>query len=55
MSPVLTAINDTALQPLSDELITQDEAIDLAIIPVKEFMLRQVDVASMNLFLEFEK
>lgn len=55
MSPVLTAINDTALQPLSDELITQDEAIDLAIIPVKEFMLRQVDVASMDLFLELSQ
>lgn len=55
MSPVITAINDTALQPLSDELITQDEAIDLAIIPVKEFMLRQVDTESMNLFLELSQ
>lgn len=55
MSPVIATINDTAIQPLSQEEITQEEAIDLAIIPLKEFMLRQVDTASMNLFLELSQ
>mgnify|MGYP004701960807 FL=1 len=52
MNPVITIITETAYEPYSNEEITQQEAIDLAIIPVKEFMLRQVDSESMGLFLD---
>jgi len=52
MSPVITTITQTAYEPYSREEITQQEALDLAAIPLKEFMLRQVDSASMNLFLD---
>jgi flagellar biosynthetic protein FliP len=52
MNPVITIITETAYEPYSNEEITQQEAIDLAIIPVKEFMLRQVDSASMSMFLD---
>lgn len=52
MNPVISIITETAYEPYSNEEITQQEAIDLAIIPVKEFMLRQVDSESMGLFLD---
>lgn len=52
MSPVITTITQTAYEPYSRDEITQQEALDLAAIPLKEFMLRQVDSASMNLFLD---
>lgn len=52
MNPVISAITETAYEPFSNDEITQQEAIDLAIIPVKEFMLRQVDNESMSLFLD---
>lgn len=52
MNPVITIITETAYEPYSNEEITQQEAIDLAIIPVKEFMLRQVDSESMSMFLD---
>ncbi len=50
MSPVLTEIDQTALQPYINEEITFDEAIDIAEIPIKEFMLRQTYPTDLELF-----
>ena len=38
MAPVATEMNDIALQPYLDEELTQQEALDAAILPIKEFM-----------------
>ncbi|MFV0438990.1 MAG: flagellar type III secretion system pore protein FliP [Desulfopila sp.] len=42
MSPTLTKINDTAIQPYMAERINQEEALKLAVIPLREFMFSQV-------------
>ncbi|MFP3489374.1 flagellar type III secretion system pore protein FliP, partial [Staphylococcus sp. SIMBA_130] len=38
MSPVLSEINSEALQPYLNEEIGQEEALDAAELPIKEFM-----------------
>ena len=52
MSPVMTEINETAYQPYSQELISQEEFLERAAIPLKEFMLRNTDSGSMDMFCE---
>lgn len=42
MAPVLTEINDEALQPLLDEEISQTEAFERGMEPLRVFMLEQV-------------
>ncbi len=51
MSPALSQMNDEALQPYLDGAITQEVAIDLATVPVKEFMLLQVRDDELELML----
>lgn len=55
MKPTVDAINNTAYKPYKDEEITSKEALDSAQIPLKEFMLRQVQKSDLNLFLEISK
>jgi len=48
MTPVFNEVNDQAIQPYLNEEITQREAFDRAIVPLREFMLdhtRQKDLA----------
>ena len=52
MSPVITKVNDDALQPYLDKQITQQEAFDRGVIPVKEFMAKQVREGDLQLFIE---
>lgn len=52
MSPVLTEINETAYQPYSQELITQEEFLERAAVPLKEFMLRNTEPSTLNMFCE---
>lgn len=52
MSPVMTEINETAYQPYSQELISQEEFLERAAIPLKEFMLRNTDSGAMDMFCE---
>jgi flagellar biosynthesis protein FliP len=52
MGPVLTQINDRAIQPYLAEEITQEAALEEAKQPVKEFMLSQVREKDIGLFLE---
>ncbi|MDC7278211.1 MULTISPECIES: flagellar type III secretion system pore protein FliP [Pseudobutyrivibrio] len=50
MSPVLTTIKTEAIDPFDAGEITQQEAIDAAIAPVREFMYGQTQTKDLNLF-----
>lgn len=50
MSPVLTQMNDEALQPMLDGEIEQGEAYDRAVVPLRGFMLDQVGDDELELF-----
>ena len=50
MSPVLTQIKTEAIDPFDAGEITQQEAIDAAITPVREFMYPQIQTKDLNLF-----
>ncbi len=52
MSPVITQITEEAYVPYSNNEITQEEALERATGPIKDFMLRQTEVSSLNLFLD---
>lgn len=52
MSPVLTQINTQAVQPLSRGEISQEEAFDKGIAPIRTFMLEQTDVKDLRLFMD---
>lgn len=43
MSPTLSEVNTTALQPYSRGEITQEEAISAGLKPIREFMFEQMD------------
>lgn len=51
MSPTLTKVNTEAYTPYKEGTITQQEAISRAAVPMKEFMLKQTEVDSLNLFI----
>jgi len=52
MTPVLTQINATALQPYLAEQITVTQALALAELPVREFMMAQTRESDLSLFLD---
>jgi len=52
MAPVLTEINDEALQPLLNEEISQTEAFELGMEPLRVFMLEQVRDEDLATFVE---
>jgi len=52
MAPVYNQVNDTALQPYLAETISQDQALDLALIPVREFMFAHTDEKDLGLLME---
>ncbi len=51
MSPTFAEINENAYQPLLKNEISQEEAYDNAINPLRDFMLRQVRSKDLDLFL----
>lgn len=55
MMPVLNQMNEEAYQPLSSGEITQEQALDRAAVPLKQFMLKQAYVKDLNLFLDISK
>lgn len=55
MSPVIKQVNDEAYSPYTKGEITQSEAIDKAITPVRGFMLKQTNKEDLNLFLDLAK
>ncbi|MBQ9234542.1 MAG: flagellar type III secretion system pore protein FliP [Lachnospiraceae bacterium] len=55
MSPVFVRINEEAIEPLSAQEITQEEAINNAVEPLREFMLRQVRQEDLRLFMDIAR
>ncbi len=55
MSPVIDKVYTEAWQPLSENRITFNEALDRATVPVKTFMLKQVREPDLNLFSKLAK
>lgn len=53
MSPVISNINENAYQPYVEGTMTQQEALDAAAVPMKEFMLRQTEVETLDMYLDF--
>lgn len=51
MSPVIDQIKETAYQPYIEERIDADEAVERAIVPIREFMLAQTGSEDLNFFL----
>jgi flagellar biosynthetic protein FliP len=50
MSPVLEQINTEAYQPYAAEEITQEEFLDRAAVPLKEFMLRNTTSDTLEMY-----
>lgn len=55
MSPVIAKVNVDAYQPYREGTITREEAFDKAQVPVKEFMLKQTEKKSLDLFMQIAK
>lgn len=55
MSPVFTQINTEAIKPLSEGTITQEEAFDKGLAPIRTFMLEQAKTKDIRLFLDIAK
>lgn len=53
MQPVISDINQNAYEPYKADLITQEQALDQASVPLKEFMLKQTKIDSLNVFLNY--
>jgi flagellar biosynthetic protein FliP len=52
MMPTYTRVNDEAIQPYLREEITQTEALQKALTPVREFMFKQTRPKDLKTFLE---
>ncbi|SDB11156.1 flagellar biosynthetic protein FliP [Pseudobutyrivibrio sp. YE44] len=52
MSPVITQVKTEAIDPFDAGEITQEQAIDAAITPIREFMYGQTQTKDLNLFCE---
>ena len=50
MDPVIQDINTNAYTPYKNQEITQEEALEIAQVPIKEFMLRNTDDSALTLF-----
>ena len=51
MSPVLGVINEKAVQPYMSEQMQAEEAVKIAAVPIKQFMLDQTRESDLGLFL----
>lgn len=52
MNPVITEINENALKPFDRGEITQEEALEIGMEPLREFMYGQTQVKDVRLFME---
>lgn len=55
MAPTINKINETAIQPYMKNQITQQVALDKAIIPARDFMFKQTDEKELALFVKMAK
>ena len=53
MSPVLTQVNEQAYVPYKNQEITGQEALDRAAVPMKTFMLKQTEMDTLEMFMDF--
>ncbi|MCK0470766.1 flagellar type III secretion system pore protein FliP [Halalkalibacter sp. APA_J-10(15)] len=53
MAPIFAEINEVALTPLINEEIDQDEAFELAVVPLKEFMASHTREKDLALFMGY--
>lgn len=54
MAPIFTQINETAIQPLDKGEITQEEALEIGMEPLREFMFSQTQTKDINLFCDIQ-
>jgi len=52
MSPVMTQVNDDAVQPFMSGRMDQEEAIEKGIAPIRQFMLKQTRDKDLKLFMD---
>ena len=55
MSPVVSQINTDAIQPFDAGEITQEEALEAGLAPIREFMFKQTNRKDIRLFLEIRE
>lgn len=55
MSPVWQQVNSQALQPYKEQRITQEQAIDRGMAPIRKFMLSQTREKDLALFIDLSK
>ena len=55
MAPTFNKMNETAIQPYMKNEITQQVALDKAILPLREFMIQHTDEKELGLFLSMGK
>ena len=52
MEPTITRINEEAIQPFNEGQIEQEEALELAIEPLRDFMYPQTQIKDVELFMD---
>ena len=55
MSPTLSKINETAYQPYMKNIITQQQALDNSMVPIRDFMFKQTHESELALFVKLAK
>ena len=55
MAPTISKINDTAFQPYMKNVISQQQAIDNTIAPMRDFMFKQTHEEELGLFIKLAK
>ena len=52
MTPTIERINTEAIQPLDQGIITQEEAFEAALVPIREFMYEETLVKDVEIFMD---
>lgn len=52
MSPIFQKVNDVAIQPYMNQQISEESAIKMAVMPFRQFMLKQTRKDDLNLFMK---
>ena len=52
MNPVINQINEEAIKPLDQGIITQEEALEKGMEPLRQFMYKQTQVKDVKLFMD---
>ena len=55
MSPTITKINETAYQPYMKNMITQEQALENSVKPLRDFMFKQTKEQELALFVKLAK